>query len=226
MDLSKMEGFFNPENIKENIHIIGCGSIGSVLAELLIRTGIEGVKIHLYDFDIVEPHNMTNQLFFQEDIGHLKVEAVRNNILRINPNLEKCVVIHPKGWNGEALDGHVFLCVDSIEVRKEIAKGNLYNPRIKFMCDFRTRLTDAQHYAADWSNKEQKEDFIASMNFTEEEAKEATPMSACGTTLSVAPTIRDIVCKGVANWMNFILDKERLKKLILVDAFAFAVDAF
>ena len=85
------------------------------------------------------------------------------------------------------------------------------------MFDFRTRLTDAQHYAADWSYK--------SMNFSHEEAQEETPVSACGVTLSVAPTIRIIVACGVSNFVNFV-KKEPLKKMIQIDAFSFVLDAF
>lgn len=225
MDLSKSKDFFDPTKITEEINIIGCGSIGSVLAELLVRTGIK-TTINLFDFDIVEPHNMTNQLFYSEDIGRLKVEAVRDNMIRINPDLKRYINIYSKGWDGEMLKGYIFLAADSMKVRNKIAKDNKYNPYILFMCDFRTRLTDAQHYAANWKNEEQKDTFIASMDFSDSEALEATPTSACGTTLSVAPTIRDIVGKGVANWMNFIIDNNKIKNVILSDAFSFVVDTF
>lgn len=223
MDLAKSRDFFNPQGIKTPINIIGCGSIGSTLAELIARTGIE-TQINLYDFDTVEQHNLVNQLFYNDDIGKLKVEAVKETLLRVNPNLK--VNIFKNGWDGEALQGHVFLAVDSMEIRNRIAKSNKSNPYIEFMCDFRTRLTDAQHYAANWKDKEQVKNFIASMDFSDEEAKEATPQSACGTDLSVAPTIRQIVACGVANWMNFVLNKENIKNLIIYDAFNFVIESF
>lgn len=221
MDLTKSRSFFDPNNVKEEINIIGCGSIGSTLAELIVRSGIE-TQINLFDFDRVEPHNLVNQLFYKDDIGKLKTEAVKENILRINPNLK--VKTFDKGWSGEMLQGYVFLCADSMEVRNKIAKGNRKNPFIKMMCDFRTRLTDAQHFAADWSDSKQVDNFISSMDFTDEEGKVATPQSACGTDLSVAPTIRQIVGCGVANWMNFVLDSKKIKNIILYDAFNFVID--
>ena len=63
------------------------------------------------------------------------------------------------------------------------------------------------------------------MNFSHDEAKEETPVSACNVTLSVAPTVRIICAYGVANFMNFWNGKP-LKKLILADAFGFVLDAF
>jgi len=64
LNLAKSYDFFKPEEVKERIHIIGCGSVGSAVAELLARFGL--TKLTLYDFDKVEPKNLANQLFRQE----------------------------------------------------------------------------------------------------------------------------------------------------------------
>jgi hypothetical protein len=114
------------------------------------------------------------------------------------------------------LSGYVFLCVDNIDLRREIAEKNKNNPNIKAMFDFRTRLTDAQHYAANWSDEKQKEAFIDSMQFSHEEAVKETPVSACKVTLSVAATVRLIVTYGVVNFISF-LKTGKLKKMVLVD---------
>ena len=52
MDLSKSYEFFQPEKDDAMIHIIGCGSVGSTIAENLARCGV--TKMTLYDFDKVE----------------------------------------------------------------------------------------------------------------------------------------------------------------------------
>ena len=116
MDLSKSYEFFQPENV-DRIHIIGCGSVGSTVAELLARYGL--TKFSLYDFDEVEPHNIVNQMFVQSDIGKNKVECVAKMITAINPEAEKDIKMFNKGWNGQNLDGYVFLCVDNIDLRRE-----------------------------------------------------------------------------------------------------------
>lgn len=224
MNLNKSYEFFQPEMLgKDRIHIIGCGAIGSTVAENLVRFGI--TNITLYDFDKVEPHNIANQMFVQADIGKLKVDAVADMLESINPEVHNGIRKIEDGWNGQRLSGYVFLCVDNIELRKKIAESCRMNTFIKGMFDFRMGLTDAQHYAADWKNTQMVDDFISSMDFTHEEAQEATPVSACNITLSVCPTVRAIVAYGVSNFINFVKGGA-LKKLILSDTFAYSLMTF
>jgi hypothetical protein len=223
MDLSKSYDFFRPDSCPEKIHIIGCGAVGSTLAENLVRLGL--TNIVLYDFDVVDRHNIANQMFRDTDIGRLKTEALAEQLIMINPEVKEELVLENEGYLGQKLNGYVFLCVDNIDLRREIATSSKTNPYIKAMFDFRIRLTDAQHYAARWDDLDMVENFIGTMDFTHEEAKADTPVSACNLELSVAPTIRSVVACGVANFMNFVKSAV-LKKMILVDAFSFLVDAF
>lgn len=223
MDLSKSYGFFQPERNHGRIHIIGCGSVGSTLAENLARYGV--TKFTLWDFDRVEPHNLANQMFWLSDVGKTKVEAVRDLILRINPDAESDIKIKPEGWDGQQLSGFVFLAVDNIELRRRIVETNFDNLNIKAMFDFRTRLEDAQHYAADWMDQTGKKDFLATMNFSHDEAKEETPVSACNVELGVCATVRAICALGVANFVKF-WNRKPLKKMVLVDLSTFLLDAF
>ena len=223
MNLSKSYDFFKPETVTERIHIIGCGSVGSTVAELLARFGL--TKLTLYDFDTVEPKNLANQMYRQKHIWHDKILALSDMLCEINPELMGLLSIEPEGYKRQKLSGYVFLCVDNIGLRREIATANKDNPYIKAMFDFRTRLTDAQHYAANWGDMKIVDDFIASMNFTHDEAAAETPVSACNVTLSVAPTIRMICSLGVANFVNFTKGAG-LKKFLQIDAFSFTLDAF
>lgn len=223
MDLSKSYEFFKPEMCRERLHIIGCGAIGSTVAENLVRFGL--TNITLYDFDHVEKHNIANQMFKETDIGKLKTEALANYLTEINPDVKSGLKLANKGYTGQKLSGYVFLCVDNIDLRREIAEAHKSNRYIKAMFDFRMRLTDAQHYAADWANKTMIENFLKTMAFSHEEAKEETPVSACNITLSVCPTIRTICAYGVSNFVNFVKEGV-IKKMILVDAFNYTVDAF
>ena len=175
LNITKSYDFFKPEEVKERIHIIGCGSVGSTVAELLVRFGL--TRITLYDFDIVEPKNLANQMYRQEHIGMTKVEALTNMLHEINPEV-KGNIETVSGYVEQKLSGYVFLCVDNINMRREIAKSNKDNMYIKAMFDFRTRLTDAQHYAANWGDMKMVDDFINSMNFSHEEAAAETPVSA------------------------------------------------
>lgn len=223
MDLSKSYEFFQPEKDDARIHIIGCGSVGSTVAENLARCGV--TKMTLWDFDKVEAHNIVNQMFRQQDVGKLKVEALKDILYEINPEVENAVELKPDGWNGKILSGYIFLCVDSIDLRREFVEKHMNSPYVKAIFDFRTLLTGAQHYAADWSDYKMKQDLLNSMQFSHEEAKEETPVSACGVTLGVATTVRLICALGVNNYINFVKG-QGIKKLVIVDGFNFDLLAF
>ena len=147
-------------------------------------------------------------------------------LCKINPEVKSTIKICNDGWTESTrLNGYVFLCVDNIEVRKNIVKRNQFNQSIKAMFDFRTRLEDAQHYAADWSKPKEITNLLKSMDFSQDEAVKLTPVTACNIEMGVAPTVRLICNFGVVNFMNFIL-KEELKNTILVNAFIFDVETF
>lgn len=223
LDLNKSYEYFHPENATERIHIIGCGSVGATLAENLVRLGL--TKFDLWDFDKVESHNLANQIFRQQDIGRLKVEALADILYEINPDVKHSMRIHPEGWQGEQLSGYIFLCVDSIDLRKQIVDQHMSDMSVRLMMDFRTGLEDAQHFAADWSSYKSKKEFRGSMNFTDAEANAEVPVSACGIALGVNPTVRGICAVGAANFVNFINGKG-LKKMVVFDVFNFVLDAF
>lgn len=221
MDISKHLDFLNPiTDVEEQIHIIGCGAIGSTLVEMLTRMGFP--ELHVYDFDTVTAHNIANQVFFEDDIGSDKVSCMAQLTYDINHN--RTIIQHFKGYTNQPLKGYVFLAVDNIDLRRKIATDNKYNQQIKAMFDFRMRFSDAQHYAADWQDKKSIENFIKTMQFTHEEAKAETPVSACGTSLNIITTVRIICSYGLCNFINHIKGVE-MKKMILIDGFAFDVMA-
>ena len=83
MDLNKSREYFDPSHLeKQPCHIIGCGAIGSTVAENLARLGLE--NICLWDFDVVNPHNIANQMFLHTQIGMAKVNAVEDILKSIN----------------------------------------------------------------------------------------------------------------------------------------------
>ncbi|MEW6376317.1 MAG: sulfur carrier protein ThiS adenylyltransferase ThiF [Thermodesulfobacteriota bacterium] len=68
---------------KSVVGISGLGGLGSTVAMALARIGV-GTLI-LVDFDVVEPSNLNRQQYFLHQIGMPKVEALQENISRINP---------------------------------------------------------------------------------------------------------------------------------------------
>lgn len=224
MDVSKSYEFFNPALTGgSTVHIIGCGSVGSTVAENLARCGI--TKFALWDFDTVEAHNIVNQMFTEPQIGKPKTEALKEIITAINPDAAGEIELHPDGWKGEILSGFVFLAVDSIEIRRDFVEKHQYSPYVKAVFDIRTLLESAQHYAADWKSSKDKKNLLATMQFSHEEAAAETPVSACGITLGVATTVRLISALAVNNFIGFLKGRG-LKTVVLMDGFAFTLTAF
>lgn len=223
MNRSKVLEFFDAaKEVHGPIHIVGCGAIGSHVAEQLTRLGCS--NIHLWDFDKVEPKNITNQMFLSSDVGKLKVDAVETMMKSINEEIS--IVKHDKGISKPyILNGYVFLCVDNIELRRDIVKANENNPNCICFHDFRMRLTDAQYYFAERGVKKQMDNLLASMNFSHEEAVDATPKSACGVELSVIYTVKNIVTYGMQNFVRFC-QGAKPKNTILTDMNFLSVDAF
>ena len=65
------------------VGIAGAGGLGSNCAMHLVRSGIG--KLVIADFDTVNESNLNRQFFFRDQVGRVKVEALRENLLRINP---------------------------------------------------------------------------------------------------------------------------------------------
>ena len=68
------------------VGIAGLGGLGSNVAIALARVGV-GTLI-LADFDVVEPSNLNRQQYFIHQIGMAKVEALQENISKINPSVK------------------------------------------------------------------------------------------------------------------------------------------
>lgn len=115
------------------ITIVGLGGTGSRVAEGLVRIGWGQVNcpITLIDGDEFVNHNITNQLMEVADSGTTKVTTVAQKLRRIRPGLvlyeepdyiETSGLLPPPNFTGV-----VFLCLDSMEVRKYLMEHALEN---------------------------------------------------------------------------------------------------
>ena len=84
------------------VGVAGAGGLGSNIAMALARAGVGHLLI--IDFDRVEASNLNRQYFFLDQVGDLKVEALKKNIQRavngcdvdmINRKLEKGFMADP-----------------------------------------------------------------------------------------------------------------------------------
>ena len=144
IDINKHLEFFNPTTVTDDIHIIGVGAVGSYIALQIAKLGTS--RLHIWDFDTVEEHNITNQVYTFKDIGRLKTEALKDHLQASNPEME--VITHGK-YERQPLTGYIFMEVDSVELRHRIAEQNQFNRLIKYVIDGRIGLSSGQVFVVE-----------------------------------------------------------------------------
>jgi len=68
------------------VGIAGAGGLGSNVAMALTRIGIG--KLIIADFDVVSESNLNRQFYFRDQLNRKKVEALKENLQRINPEVQ------------------------------------------------------------------------------------------------------------------------------------------
>jgi sulfur carrier protein ThiS adenylyltransferase len=68
---------------RSTVGIAGAGGLGSTVACSLARAGVG--RLVIADFDRLEPSNLNRQQYFVDQVGRVKVEVLKENLLRINP---------------------------------------------------------------------------------------------------------------------------------------------
>lgn len=72
---------------QQRVIIFGVGGVGSWCAEALVRTGIR--QLTIVDFDRIDVTNVNRQLMATtQTVGQVKVEALKERLLCINPDAE------------------------------------------------------------------------------------------------------------------------------------------
>lgn len=179
LDTRRHEELFVPHTFTDNVTVIGAGATGSWLVMQLAKLGIENITV--YDFDVVEEHNIPNQLFYLGDIGKYKVEALAEHVK--NATGTTINIVKDKFTN-QRLNGYVFVMVDSMTARKEIFDNSIkMKSAVKFMVEPRMGLDEGRVYT------------VNPMSLTQIKAYEAcwypddvAPVSACGSSMSVITT--------------------------------------
>ncbi len=120
---------FNPRRDGASVSIIGVGNTGSAVAINLARLGIKDIT--LYDFDDIEPHNLTSQQYDVNDLGKPKVEALAEKLRAINPDIEVNAVIRIVTGAENFENQVVLVAVDTMEGRRGIAKKMMEQEKSK-----------------------------------------------------------------------------------------------
>jgi hypothetical protein len=170
---------FSPDQWgSRRIDVIGAGATGSKVVVSLAKLGI--TNIHVWDFDKVEPHNIANQVFGNEDIGKFKVDALKE-LVELQTGTK--ITAHNERVDGTQELGHVvFLLTDTMSSRKEIfAKGLKFKLRTKLMIETRIGSDGGRIYVINPSK-------LPEIKGWEGCFYEVAAVSECGTSITVGPT--------------------------------------
>lgn len=173
--------------------------------------------------DTVAPHNLGNQVFRQKDVGKNKVDAIADILYDINPEMK--IIKNGEITPSSKISGIIFLCIDNIDIRRELCTKWKTNPNVKMVIDGRMGLTTGNVHSAEWSNSLERENLLNSMNFTHEEALANTPVSACGLALSVVITPRIVAGYMVSNMISYLNTKEYYRTII-TDGYNIMTEAY
>jgi len=98
------------------IKIIGTGSVGSFTCLSLVKMGAHMIEV--WDDDLIDEHNISNQFFRIKDIGEYKVDALQSILSEFE---DVSIRVHPEKHNGSKdLSGIVITALDSMLPRKRI----------------------------------------------------------------------------------------------------------
>ncbi|ERP31832.1 thiamine biosynthesis protein ThiF [Chitinivibrio alkaliphilus ACht1] len=114
------------------IGIAGTGGLGSNCAMNLVRSGF--TKFFLYDFDTVDYSNLNRQFFFRDQVGKAKVDALQENLLRIEPSLDiTCQKLRITPENISSLFTECTVVVeafDEVAAKRMIVESFLNSPKL------------------------------------------------------------------------------------------------
>ena len=119
MDIVKHLAIFNPAKVEGPVAVIGVGAVGSAVALQLAKLGL---KHTLFDHDVVEEHNIANQVLYQQkyDIGDYKARAASERLNDLT-GLDIDNVVEKVSTKDQIRGFHtIFVCVDSMSERRKI----------------------------------------------------------------------------------------------------------
>ena len=192
LNITRHIDVFSPDDFgARRIDVIGVGASGSRVVLSLAKLGIE--NIHVWDDDVVEAHNVPNQAFGMDDVGKLKVEALKDMVKRMT-GIE--IITHAERVNGtQALGEVVFLLTDTMSSRKQIWNAGIkYKSRTKLMIETRMGSDQGRVYVINPTTPAHVRGWEAASNYGDEAAE----VSACGASISVGPTAEFL--SGLAVW--------------------------
>jgi len=153
VDTRRNGELFSANEFRESggtVLIVGLGMLGSHIAELLARLGID---LQLCDFDKVEAHNVSNQACGLQEIGMFKTDAMK---LRLERDCGISVRAVTHAFVPSLLPARVVICApDSNDARKEVWRHVRGCFGVELYIEVRTGPLSGRIYSIDpWDSRQ------------------------------------------------------------------------
>lgn len=199
MDQMRTGEVFDRNRVQEPVVIVGAGATGTAVALLLAKLN---VPIMIVDDDVVEGHNLCNQVLYgPNSIGLKKVYAVATTLKELTDT--RIISIDARIKQGSLNDKHIFLCVDNMKTREDIATW----------CSSLTggTLVDGRMSAYDWSaylvRRDIDEDRRRYLQTIVSDNDVHVDRTACGVVMSIGATAQMVASHMVWLWMDAVMGR-------------------
>ena len=214
-DYIKQIELIDVSKFTEEIHVVGVGALGSWVAFFLAKMGFK--KIHLWDFDTIEEHNLPNQNYRYKDIGTLKVKAAHDIIqesITDGTLTWRTITVHDEKIteeNAYALNGIIFVCVDSMKTRKNIYEWvyKYGSNQIELYIEARLSLFGAYMYTLNMKRMNILKQYEKSLYNDEE-----TELSVCGVSQTALPSAANTASMMVMQMISWFRKNEIYNEIL------------
>lgn len=183
----------------ESAAVIGVGCVGRQVALQLAQMGVQ--TLYLVDPDDVGVENLAPQGYREDDIGASKVDAVIAACRANNSNVDYRGCKERWNRNIPAVQARaLFVCVDSIDVRRFIWEQRQYYRNYQFMAD--GRMT-AEVFRVISGTELDLEDFYESTLFSAEEAFRPTGSCATQATGYCGSACAAVMVQQYTKWLRY-----------------------
>jgi hypothetical protein len=187
------------------ITIIGTGSVGSFTALSLVKMGAHNIQV--FDDDLIDEVNISNQFYRIKDIGEYKVDALQSLISDFEGI---SIMSHASKCNGtQELNGIVIVALDSMLPRKRIWDSIKGKEDVELFIDPRMGGRVARIYAVNPRNgiEAYEKTLYTDDNSTPERCTERTIIyNVLGISSLIAKIIEDHFAKPEDGCREVILD--------------------
>jgi molybdopterin/thiamine biosynthesis adenylyltransferase len=193
IDFWRSAGILSPEKaLNTRVVVVGVGGIGSPTVMALAKMGIGNIQI--WDHDIVNTHNIPNQMYFPEHLGGNKAEIMAEFATKLGAEVDARV----EEFTDQDLSGIVIVSVDSMKARRKIWRKAKYNSDVSLFIDARMGGEMGMIFAINSCHFPEVK-YYESTLYSDEEASElpCTARAIIYNTFGIAAMISSIVSKKI-----------------------------